>query len=152
MAAGLEVRVPYLDHHLAEWANALKASVKLAGGERKSLLKRMAARWLPSEIIDRRKVGFEMPLDEFLRRGGALSHRVEALRDSGSLASQVLKRASVERLIEEHNRREANHADVLWTLVALDAWAKVFLGASVRSERLPGAATGRVLQAAGELS
>jgi asparagine synthase (glutamine-hydrolysing) len=152
MAAGVEVRVPYLDHHLAEWANALRASVKLAGGERKSLLKKMAARWLPSEIIDRRKVGFEMPLDQFLRRGGALSHRVEALRDSSSLASQVMKRGSIERLIEEHNRREANHADLLWTLVALDAWAKVFLGASVRSERLPGAATGRVLQPVGELS
>jgi asparagine synthase (glutamine-hydrolysing) len=147
MAAGVEVRVPYLDHHLAEWANALRANVKLAGGERKSLLKKMAARWLPSEIIDRRKVGFEMPLGEYLRRGGMLAHRVEALRDSGSLASQVTDRASVARLIDEHNRRQANHADILWTLIALDAWASVFLGASVRSERLPGAATGRAIHA-----
>lgn len=143
MAAGLEAREPFLDHHLAEWANSLGAGVKLAGGVRKALLKAVAARWLPADIIHRRKVGFEMPLGEWLRAGGALAHRVGALREPGSFVAGVTERATVARLIDEHDARRADHADTLWTLVALDTWARVFLGTEVRGERLPGAATGR---------
>jgi asparagine synthase (glutamine-hydrolysing) len=149
MAAGLEVRVPFLDHHLAEWANSLSARVKLPGAVRKGLLKKMAEAWLPREIIHRQKVGFEMPLGRWMRRGGLLAHRVEALRDTDSLSSEVADRAQVARLIDEHNRGRANHADTLWTLVALDAWSRIFLGGDVRGERLPGAATGRLLPAGG---
>ncbi|HEX6625133.1 MAG TPA: asparagine synthase C-terminal domain-containing protein, partial [Pyrinomonadaceae bacterium] len=147
MAAGLEAREPFLDHHLAEWANALPSEVKLAGGQRKALLKQLAARWLPAEIIHRRKVGFEMPLGAWLRRGGALAHRVQALRETGSPAGRLVERAEVERLIAEHDRGAANHADLLWSLVALDSWAATFLGAGVRSQRLPGAATGKAVLA-----
>jgi asparagine synthase (glutamine-hydrolysing) len=150
MAAGLEIRVPFLDHHLAEWANSLPASVKLAGGVRKALLKEMAARWLPTEIINRRKVGFEMPLGAWLRRGGPLAHRVLALRDKGSFAAESTNPALLSRLIDEHNSGAANHADTLWSLVALDLWANIFLGASVRSERLPGAQTGKLIPAGRE--
>jgi asparagine synthase (glutamine-hydrolysing) len=147
MAAGLEAREPFLDHAMAEWANALPAEVKLAGGTRKALLKQLAAHWLPAEIIHRRKVGFEMPLGLWLRRGGQLSHRVQALRDPNSPAGAMVERAEVERLIAEHDRGAANHANVLWSLVALDSWARTFLGARVESRRLPGATTGRAVLA-----
>jgi asparagine synthase (glutamine-hydrolysing) len=149
MAAGLEAREPFLDHHLAEWANSLSADVKLAGGVRKSLLKNIALKWLPPEIVNRRKVGFEMPLGEWLRPGGALAHRVQSLRDADSFAAGVTNRNVIEQLINEHNSRTANHGDILWTLIALDVWAKVFLGSRVRSERLPGAATGKTLELIG---
>ena len=149
MAAGLEAREPFLDHKLAEWANALSAETKLAGGARKALLKSLATRWLPDEIVYRKKVGFEMPLGEWLKPGGPLSHRVEALRDTGSLAAEVTDRNVVARLIDEHRTGKANHGDVLWTLLALDAWAAAFLGPQVHSERLPGAATGKALELVG---
>ena len=149
MAAGLEAREPFLDHHLAEWANSLSAEVKLAGGVRKQLLKNIALKWLPSEIVNRRKVGFEMPLGEWLRPGGALAHRVQSLREADSFAAQVTNRNVIEQLINEHNSRTVNHGDILWTLIALDTWARVFLGSRVRSERLPGAATGKTLELIG---
>lgn len=149
MAAGLEAREPFLDHKLAEWANALSAETKLAGGARKALLKSLATRWLPDEIVYRKKVGFEMPLGEWLKTGGPLADRVEALRDTGSLAAQVTDRNVVARLIDEHRTGKANHCDVLWTLLALDAWAAAFLGPQVHSERLPGAATGKALDLVG---
>jgi asparagine synthase (glutamine-hydrolysing) len=145
MAAGLEAREPFLDHHMAEWANALPADVKLQGGTRKALLKQLAARWLPAEIIHRRKVGFEMPLGKWLRRGGPLAYRAQALRDPGSPAGEYVERAEVERLIAEHDRGVANHADILWSLVALDSWASTFLRGRIQSQRLPGAATGRAM-------
>ena len=134
---------------LVEWANGLRAEVKLAGGVRKALLKSMALKWLPEEIVNRRKVGFEMPLGEWLRPGGALSHRVQALRDAESFAARVTDRKAIEQLITEHNSSTANHADILWTLIALDVWAQVFLGNRVRSERLPGAETGKSLELIG---
>jgi asparagine synthase (glutamine-hydrolysing) len=149
MAAGLEAREPFLDHHLVEWANGLSADVKLAGGVRKSLLKNMALKWLPDEIVNRRKVGFEMPLAEWLRPHGALAHRVQSLRDADSFAARVTNRNVIEQLINEHNARTANHGDILWTLIALDTWARVFLDGRVRSERLPGAATGKALELIG---
>lgn len=149
MAAGLEAREPFLDHKLAEWANALGAETKLAGGVRKALLKSLATRWLPDEIVYRKKVGFEMPLGEWLKPGGPLSARVEALRDTSSLAAQFTDRKVVARVIDEHRTGKANHGDVLWTLLALDAWAAAFLGAQVHSERLPGAATGKALELVG---
>ena len=69
MAAGLEAREPFLDHHLAEWANSLSAEVKLAGGVRKSLLKNIALKWLPSEIVNRRKVGLPVTVFVSVRTG-----------------------------------------------------------------------------------
>ena len=149
MAAGLEAREPFLDHHLVEWANGLSADVKLAGGVRKSLLKNMALKWLPAEIVNRRKVGFEMPLGEWLRPQGALAHRVQSLREADSFAARVTNRNVIEQLINEHNAKTANHGDILWTLIALDTWARVFLDGPVRSERLPGAATGKTLELIG---
>jgi asparagine synthase (glutamine-hydrolysing) len=145
MAAGLEARVPFLDHHLAEWANGLDAHTKLASGETKALLKQIAKQWLPSEITHRRKVGFEMPLGTYLRRGGVLSERVQALRDTSSFTSTHLNTKYVERLITEHETRQKDNADLLWTLVAVDSWARVFLGSSLQTVRLPGADTGRDL-------
>jgi len=147
MAAGLEAREPFLDHHLVEWANALGTDVKLASGVRKSLLKSLAARWLPEEIIHRRKVGFEMPLGQWMRAGGPLAERVAVLRDKSSFAAEVTDRAAIGRIIDEHNRGVCDHTNVLWSLIALDAWAAVFLGHRVRGERLPGAATGRAILA-----
>jgi asparagine synthase (glutamine-hydrolysing) len=146
MAAGLEAREPFLDHKLAEWANSLSADAKLVGGVRKALLKSLASPWLPSEIINRRKVGFEMPLGDWLRPGGPLSNRVAALKSRESFAAQVTQRDVMDKLITEHNSGIANHADILWTLLALDAWTSVFLGTRVRSQRLPGAATGKALE------
>jgi asparagine synthase (glutamine-hydrolysing) len=145
MAAGLEAREPFLDHHLVEWANTLSGSVKISKGIRKALLKSLAGRWLPEKIINRRKVGFEMPLGEWLKSGGALAHRVEALRDSKSYASEVMNPGAIQRLVAEHNSGTKNHADILWTLVAFDAWAATFLGATVREEMLPGAESGKSL-------
>ncbi len=145
MAAGLEARVPFLDHALVEWANALEAEEKIPGGQRKELLKRMADRWLPDSIIRRRKVGFAMPLGEWMRAGGPLSHRLDRVLQADSLAVEISSRDAIHRLVTDHRTRRADHTDLLWSLLALDAWGDAFLRGSVRAERLPGAATGRVL-------
>jgi asparagine synthase (glutamine-hydrolysing) len=145
MAAGIEAREPFLDHHLVEWANALPAAAKVPGGRRKHLLKEIAAPWLPREIIDRRKVGFAMPIGDWLRRGGPLSVRAAELAADGAFVQRFVRRLALDRLIAEHESRAADHTDILWSLVALESWAGTFLRGSVRETILPGVATGRML-------
>jgi len=140
MAAGVEARVVFLDDQLAAWANALPASVKLPEGERKGLLKRIARSWLPSEIIDRKKVGFTLPLAQWLRPGGALAGRLAALREPDAFVRSIVRSDALDRVLGEHARGTADHADLLWTLLALEVWASAFLGAGgPRPRELPGA-------------
>jgi len=145
MAAGLEAREPFLDHFLVEWANALPATAKVPGGRRKHLLKEIAEPNLPPEIIHRRKVGFAMPIGEWLRPGGALAERVAGLTAEGAFVHRYLKRPALGRLVAEHDSRAADHTDILWSLIALESWADTFMRGSVRATILPGVATGRML-------
>lgn len=124
MAVGLEARVPFLDHPLVEWANELRASVKLGNGQPKSLLRKIAAPYLPPEIIDRRKVGFSLPLGEWLR--GPLRERLQTIRNSDSLVRTLLPSDTIVRMMEEHDRGERNRSTVLWTLLALEVWRERF--------------------------
>jgi asparagine synthase (glutamine-hydrolysing) len=124
MAVGLEARVPFLDHPLVEWANALRASVKLGKGQPKRLLREMGVPYLPAEIIHRRKVGFTLPLAEWLR--GPLRGQLELIRTRHSLASTLVAPDVINRMLEDHGRGERNCATVLWTLLALEIWKERF--------------------------
>lgn len=137
MAAGLEARVPFLDHHLVEWANGLTAEVKLANGVRKALLKRVAREWLDPSIIDRKKVGFAMPIGQWLRRGGALHSRVRRLTREDSPLRDFVATTAIRRITQEHESG-ADHTDILWSLVALDAWFGTFLTEGLTEHALPG--------------
>ncbi|MBX6364864.1 MAG: asparagine synthase (glutamine-hydrolyzing) [Gemmatimonadetes bacterium] len=147
MAAGLEARVPFLDHQLVEWANALPAEAKIAGGRRKRLLKAMASPWLPERIVERGKVGFGLPLRDWLRPGGLLGTRVERLREPDAFVRQVVRASALDALLDRRSEPSAAEADVLWTLIALEAWASIFLGERIEDVVLPGAHTGRDLGA-----
>jgi asparagine synthase (glutamine-hydrolysing) len=127
MAVGVEAREPFLDHHLVAWANALPAAVKLPGGETKGLLKDVAAPWLPQDIIRREKNGFAVPTGRWMRPGEPFHDRVRALTDPGSPVAGWTDRRAVGRLIDEHMAGAADHRVPLWTLIALDAWARVHL-------------------------
>ena len=147
MAAGVEAREPMLDHHLVEWANAIPATTRLAGGFTKSLLRDVAAPWLPADLVHRAKNGFAVPTGAWMMPGQPLGDRVRALTDPGAPMADALDRARVARLVEEHQKGGADHRIALWTLVALDAWARAFLGPRPAAVRLPGAAMARAAPA-----
>ena len=147
MAAGVEAREPMLDHHLVEWANGVPVRTLLAGGLTKSLLRDVAAPWLPADIVHRGKNGFAVPTGAWMMPGQPLGDRVRALTDPGAPMADALDGPRVARLVEEHQRGGADHRVALWTLVALDAWARTFLGPRPASVRLPGAAMARAAPA-----
>lgn len=121
MASSLEVRVPFLDPQIIQIASRMSWSDKTRG-ELKHPLKVLLARYLPTEIFDRPKMGFGVPLGAWLR--GELRNWAEDLlsRDVG-LAQGILNQAEIDRLWSEHLSGAADHASALWTVLMLRDWS-----------------------------
>ncbi len=126
MTHSLEARVPYLDHRFVEFCARLEPAQKIRGTTHKSLLKRVARRYLPAEIVERGKQGFVMPLTEWL--AGRLHGELDEHLGEGGLARRGLFRDGVlARLRSEHRRGRRNHAGRLWALLILERWFRRYL-------------------------
>lgn len=121
MTHSLEARVPYLDHRLVEFCARLDPALKIRGDTHKYLLKRVASRYLPHDIVERGKQGFVMPLTEWL--AGKLAGELDGHLGAHGLARRGLFRdGALARLLSEHRRGRRNHAGRLWTLLILERW------------------------------
>jgi len=124
MAASIESRVPFLDHHLIEWAAQLPPDVKLRGGNGKALVRRAAERVLPRSITHMKKRGFLVPLTRWLRDRGQdiLGEYMPESDDS------LVSAAYVRRLLDEH-RGGRDHTARLWRVLAFQVWRRELLAA-----------------------
>jgi asparagine synthase (glutamine-hydrolysing) len=120
MACGVEVRVPFLDLELVEAAFSIDGATLYAQGERKALLKRAAASWLPAEILSERKKGFSAPIDTWLRRD-LLARTAPLLRDGVLVSRGVFDRDVVASVLAGSNTPE------IWLLVTAELWARHWL-------------------------
>jgi asparagine synthase (glutamine-hydrolysing) len=121
MAHSLEARVPYLDHRFVEFAATLPVSLKQKGRETKFLLKKVAERYLPKDIIYRNKQGFVMPLSDWL--AGGLRPAMDAAMSPTALpARRIFQTRAIERILHEHRTGRRNHAGRLWALTVLERW------------------------------
>jgi len=126
MAASLEARCPYLGREVVETAWNLPDRMKLNWGRRKWLLKKIAAKWVPPEIVYRRKMGFALPLRHWFRsRLGAILESL--LRDSVATSHGWICAAPVHRMIAEQ-RQGASHETRLWLVLWLELWFRHSLG------------------------
>ncbi len=121
MHESLEVRVPFLDPDVVELALALPVRYKIHRGLRKRILVDAYRGRLPDEIIERPKMGFELPIGEFLRgplrdvfAGVVTRDRIESLG--------ILDHAGVSRIYDDHCSRRADHGDLLFALLSLCWW------------------------------
>jgi asparagine synthase (glutamine-hydrolysing) len=139
MAASVEARVPLLDLPLIEWAMHLPAAHKVRGLEGKVLLKRLARKLLPAEVVDRPKVGFTVPLSPWFK--GPL----RALLADTLLAERCLSRgwfepAAVRATVDDHLSGRRDRARELWTLLTLELWHRAWVdgdGARPEEWRIP---------------
>jgi asparagine synthase (glutamine-hydrolysing) len=121
MAASLEMRTPFLDHRLVEFAAGIPASLKLRGFEAKSLYKKAVREWLPHKIVYRQKRGFSVPVARWMRK------ELRPLMEE-TLGEDKLKRQGffnptfVRRLLDEHGSGRADHRKTLWTLLCFELW------------------------------
>jgi asparagine synthase (glutamine-hydrolysing) len=121
MAFSLEARPPLLDHRVVEFAWRLPRRFKIRGGETKWILRRVLDQYVPRALIDRPKMGFGIPLAEWLR--GPLREWAEDLLDPRSFGGGLLDAKAARRLWAEHLGRR-NHAYGLWTLLMYEAWRR----------------------------
>ena len=126
MANSLEARSPFLDHKVIEFAASLPEDLKMRRFETKSLLKKVAARLVPKEVIYRRKMGFGVPVGRWFRgemkdflRGVLLSER--------ALKRGVVRPEMLEKYVAEHLAATHDHAFQLWTLLMLELWFQRFI-------------------------
>jgi asparagine synthase (glutamine-hydrolysing) len=126
MAAGLELRVPFLDHRLVEFAAGLSDSAKIAGSTNKVLLRQVMRGVLPDTIIDRPKKGFPVPLASWLH-GPLRPFLREQLLDRQSACLQYLERAEVTRILEQHEQGRHDRSSELWSLLVFEIWHRKFV-------------------------
>ncbi|MDT7041659.1 asparagine synthase (glutamine-hydrolyzing) [Candidatus Nitronereus thalassa] len=122
MAYSLEAREPLLDHELVEWSLKLPLSFKLRGGTSKYLLRRLASRYLPEEIINRPKQGFAVPIDRWLR-GPLQEWARERIDDSKLYDRFSLDRNQVLKLFDLHLSGQRDVHPRLWAILMLVPFA-----------------------------
>jgi len=123
MAHSVEVRPPFLDHRIVEFAAALPTSLKIQGAKQKIVLKQLMADKLPQAILHRKKTGFDIPAHEWLR-GPLRNLLVDTMRFGLREHGTFFQRERVEDLMERHFRREANVGYHLWGFLILFLWMK----------------------------
>jgi asparagine synthase (glutamine-hydrolysing) len=123
MAHSVEVRPPYLDHRIVEFAAALPAALKIRGAKQKLVLKELMSNKLPPAILQREKQGFDIPSHQWLRGPlrGLLEETISfGLREYGSFFCKD----RIEQLMDRHLRKEINIGYHLWGLLILFLWMK----------------------------
>jgi asparagine synthase (glutamine-hydrolysing) len=124
MAHSLEVRVPYLDRDVVEFACRIQPDYKLKGLTTKHVLKRAATGLLPTDIINRRKAGFMMPVATWLTY---MQDTIEelcsavAVRDTG-----LFDPVFVRQILDEHFQQRRDHRKHLYPLVCFMAWHREY--------------------------
>jgi asparagine synthase (glutamine-hydrolysing) len=122
MAHGLELRSPFLDTALVEYAGTLPPSYLRRGTTTKRILRDAFRELLPPPILTRGKMGFGVPLGTWFR-GGLRDYLHDHLGPRSKIDA-YLERAAVDRLLDEHARGVADHGQRLWALLTLEIWLR----------------------------
>ncbi len=121
MATSLEARVPFLDNTVIDLARSLPQQYKQTLRRRKRVLMDVARRYLPREIVERRKSGFGVPLPEWFRDAGPMAELLDETVAGTGLAELVV-RDQLQAVIAEHRSGARDHGDLLWGLLNLGLW------------------------------
>ena len=123
MAHALEVRVPLLDHKLVEWISGLPPELKLKGSEGKYLFKKAMEKYLPQDILYRKKQGFAVPLAAWFR--GPLRERVQqALLGPNLAATGIFNQDFLRQMVEQHLSGRRDYSAPIWTVLMFEAFLR----------------------------
>ena len=128
MAHSLEDRSPLVDYRVVEFAASIPASLKLKGRNLKYILKKVAGRYLPDELITREKQGFSFPVGSWLRNDlkEFVSHLI---KNSRFIEMGIFSGEEVARLWQEHLSGKVDHNYRLWILLNLELWYRLYFEA-----------------------
>jgi asparagine synthase (glutamine-hydrolysing) len=125
MLSSVEARAPFLDRDLTRFALSLPSDLRVRRLTTKWILKKAAERWLPNDVIYRRKRGLSVPIASWIN--GGLRGEVDRLLAPQRLRSQgLVSEQYVTQLLAAHRSGAANHAKSLWALVMLQYWIETW--------------------------
>lgn len=125
MACSLEVRSPFMDHRIMEFAASLPADMKIYKGTLKYFLKQAAVELVPSQIISRKKQGFGLPVANWLRED-LKEMTYDLLLDKQTFERGYFRREAIEKLITEHMTGQNDHCYRIWNLLCLELWFRAY--------------------------
>jgi asparagine synthase (glutamine-hydrolysing) len=126
MAASVELRVPFLDPDLVRVAESARSTQRLRGRERKSLHKEAMLRFVPREVVYRRKLGWETPMERWLRTD-LRPLLDDVVLSEGTLCRELFEERELRRLADSHARGQADHTRLLFSLLSLGLWHQAFV-------------------------
>ena len=133
MAHSLEVRAPFVDYQVVEFAARLPANLKLKNGRLKYILRQVAARYIPREVVKKPKQGFGFPLGAWMRTdlAGVLKH---LLGNSRFAELGIFRQDQINSIMAEHIDGKADHSYRLWILLNLEILQRLYFeGATIDS-------------------
>lgn len=125
MAASIEARMPFMDHELAAFVSGLSDEWRVRGRTTKRILRESMLRLLPAAILERPKVGFRVPVNEWFRTS-MKEYLSDHLLGSGSRTHAYYQPRTLRRYLDEHMTGRQNHEKLLWTLLNLEIWHKEY--------------------------
>jgi asparagine synthase (glutamine-hydrolysing) len=137
MAHSLEVRPPFLDHRIVEFAASLPQGLKIRGGTQKFVLRELMRGKLPETVLKRKKTGFDIPTHDWFR-GPLRPLLMDTVTPEAIAATGIFDARAIETLIRDHMERRINAGYHLWGLLTLFLWMKRWkVEAPPRTEAAP---------------
>ncbi len=125
MGASVEARVPFIDYRLVEFANSIPSSVKIEKTNTKMLIKNIAEKYLPKELIYRRKSGFGVPLSDWIRDGSGFGKMVkEVLYDTKN--DENIDLEYIRNRYKDHMSGKSDMSEIIWTTVNYLLWRNIY--------------------------
>ena len=130
MAASLEARMPFLDTRLAQFVSQLPDHYRVRGKRTKWILREAAKDIIPDKIIQRKKLGFKVPIEQWFRT--SLSDYLhDLIAAPGACLHEYLDAAVIQKLFKEHLDNRQNHEKILWSLLNMEIWLRQIQGMEV---------------------
>lgn len=133
MAHGLEARSPFLDHRLASFCARLPAEMKVRGRTLRWVQVRLAERYLPEAVVNKPKQGFQSALPYLLENEYRLLFRL-FLKDAHLARDGIFRQAELDRVLGEHEGKQADHANRLWLLLSSEVWYRMYSEGTSRED------------------
>jgi asparagine synthase (glutamine-hydrolysing) len=124
MAHSLEVRVPFLDKEIVEYAERLPSNLKVRNGSGKWLHRQVCQAFLPARILKRKKRGFGVNVVDDWFRGTARKKMEEILLDRDSQIYRYLRASAVKQIYDEHRSGENDNHKILFSIVVFEEWLR----------------------------
>ena len=125
-ANSLEVRYPFLDHKLVEFAATIPGNLKLRGFGTKYILKKSLSKYIPREVLYRRKMGFGIPVGRWFRNE-MKDYVRDHLLDQQSVNRGLFKKQTIERMLQEHMAEKRDYTPQIWALLNFELWHRMFI-------------------------